>query len=263
MVLHFLCGLYYNKQINPWSSNNHFQSPDCVSERRRKVPQEAFTFERDYINQARLGYLRYLPKTYGSALNQKWPLILFLHGAGERGSDIDLVLKHGIPKIAETLDLPFVTLSPQCPVDHWWSDYMPALDDLLVQAIATLDVDPDQIYLTGISMGGFGTWHMAVEYPERFAAIAPICGGGAWPYSVRQRVCSLKEVPAWVFHGAKDDVVPLWESQVMVDAMKECGGDVRLTVYPEATHDSWTETYNNPELYEWFLTHRKIREARR
>jgi predicted peptidase len=100
-------------------------------------------------------------------------------------------------------------------------------------------------------MGGFGTWTLAAEYPNRFAAIAPICGGGE-----RYSGSRLKKVPVWAFHGAKDNTVPLARSQEMVDAAKKAGGDAKLTVYPEAQHDSWTETYNNPELYEWFLSHK-------
>jgi predicted peptidase len=108
------------------------------------------------------------------------------------------------------------------------------------------------VYLTGLSMGGFGSWALACRYPERFAAVAPICGGGD-----RYRVSRLKDVPVWVFHGAKDPVVPVQASVDMVEALKKAGGNVQLTVYPEAQHDSWTETYNNSKLYEWFLSHKR------
>jgi len=225
------------------------------------MPQEAFVFERDYSRHVKLNYLRFLPRMYGSAPKQKWPLILFLHGAGERGDDIQLVKTHGIPKVAEAMDLPFVAISPQCPNNHWWSDYIGALEDLVEQTIATYDIDPNRVYLTGISMGGFGTWHMIVEHPHLFAAAAPICGGGAWPYGIHERVSSIRHLPIWVFHGAKDDTVPLSESQEMVDLLKKCGADVRFTVYPDAMHDSWTVTYDNPELYEWFLSHRRASGA--
>ncbi len=138
------------------------------------MPQEALTFEREIILKIRLDYLRYLPKQYGAEPGKKWPLILFLHGAGERGCDLELLKRHGIPKVVEQMDLPFITLSPQCPETHWWSDYLTVLDDLLTCTIETYHVDPQRIYLTGLSMGGFGTWHLAAEYPHRFAAIAPI-----------------------------------------------------------------------------------------
>ncbi len=221
------------------------------------MPQEALTYEKDYIQHVHLDYLRYLPKRYGINPGQKWPLILFLHGAGERGSDLDFIRRHGIPKVAEEMDLQFVALSPQCPADHWWSDFLPALDDLLTFTITTFDIDPDRIYLTGLSMGGFGTWHLAAEHPERFAAIAPICGGGPWQYGFPERVCSLKNIPTWVFHGEKDPVVPVEASKSMVDALTACGGNVRLTVYPACGHDSWSQTYDNPELYQWFLEHQR------
>jgi predicted peptidase len=106
-------------------------------------------------------------------------------------------------------------------------------------------------------MGGFGTWTLATRYPERFAAIAPICGGGD-----RYLVNRLKNVPAWVFHGEKDTTVPIQASKDMVDALKRAGGTVQFTTYPEAGHDSWTETYNNPELYKWFLGHHRGEEKK-
>lgn len=221
------------------------------------MAQEALTFHKLISQSVSLNYLRHLPADYGKEAGKKWPMILFLHGAGERGEDIQMIKKHGIPRVVEERDLPFVTVSPQCPVNHWWTDYLPFLDGLIDQSIHTLDVDPNRIYLTGISMGGYGTWHMAVEYPQRFAAIAPICGGGGWMYGFPMRVAEIAKLPVWAFHGAKDDVVPLRESQVLVDTLKACGGDVRFTIYPEAKHDSWTETYNNPELYDWFLSHQK------
>lgn len=221
------------------------------------MSQTSHTIEREMIRALRLNYLQYLPAGHGSDPAKKWPMILFLHGAGERGEDLTLVKKHGIAKVAETLNLPFVAISPQCPLLQWWSDYLPLLDDLIQGAIDTLNVDPDRIYLTGLSMGGFGTWHMAVEYPHRFAAIAPICGGGAWMYNVPDRLCAIRHIPAWVFHGDQDTAVRVDESRRMVELFKECGGDARLTIYPGVGHDSWTETYNNPALYEWFLSHRR------
>ena len=132
-------------------------------------------------------------------------------------------------------------------------DKQALVDDVLARHKAA---DPDRVYLTGLSMGGFGTWETATEYPERFAAIAPICGGGR-PYTAAR----LKKLPTWVFHGEKDPVVPIKRSEEMVDALKKAGGDVKFTRYPEAGHDSWTETYNNPELYEWFLKHQRGQKA--
>ncbi|MEE4117289.1 MAG: prolyl oligopeptidase family serine peptidase [Marinilabiliaceae bacterium] len=196
-------------------------------------------------------YLVYTPEDYLSDSDKSWPLLIFLHGAGERGNKLDLVKFHGPPKLAEEgEDFPFIIISPQVPERSWWK---PALVQLLVEKIvAEYNVDIKRIYLTGLSMGGFGTWDTAMRFPELFAAIAPICGGGD-----TTMIANLKNVPVWNFHGAKDDVVPLERSEVMVNALKRAGGKVIFTVYPDANHDSWTETYNNPELYKWFLSHSK------
>ncbi len=198
-----------------------------------------------------LGYLLFLPQGYRISPDKKWPLILYLHGMGERGNDLELVKRHGIPQIVERrLDFQFVTVSPQCPADTFWWELHETLKALLDEIIAKYAIDVDCIYLTGNSMGGYGTWSLAIAYPERFAAIAPICGGG-FP----GMVCVLKNIPVWAFHGAEDEVIKLKESQRMVNALQACGGNVRLTVYPGVGHDSWTQTYNNPGLYEWFLQH--------
>ncbi len=221
------------------------------------MAQQALTLERQITRTVRLGYLLYLPKDYAADPSRRWPLILFLHGAGERGNDLEQVKIHGIPKVAERLGLPFIAISPQCPPDTWWSDHVDALDLLLDDVTANYAVDTARVYLTGLSMGGFGTWHLATIFPERFAAIAPICGGGAWFAGFPARAALLKSTPVWAFHGARDPVVPLDETQKLVDVLREAGGDVRLTVYPEAGHDAWSETYDNPELYTWFLAHRR------
>ncbi|MGQ9631523.1 MAG: prolyl oligopeptidase family serine peptidase [bacterium] len=224
------------------------------------MKQETHTFEMQITKTVRLNYLLFLPKGYGTNPRRRWPLILFLHGAGERGDDLELVKKHGIPKIVEEWeDFPFIAVSPQCPKESWWTSEVEALNALLDEIVKTYAVDTDRVYLTGLSMGGYGTWHLAMRYPERFAAIAPICGGGVYPEKVRV----LKDVPVWAFHGAKDTVVPLERSEEMVNALKACGGDVRFTVYPDAEHDSWTETYNNPRLYKWFLRHTRRRKPKR
>ena len=210
--------------------------------------QEAHTFQMPI----QLDYLLFLPKGHQETSVEKWPLILFLHGAGERGDDLELVKKHGIPKIVEkNPDFPFIAVSPQCPEGSWWTSELRVLNALLDEIIEKYAVDTKRIYLTGLSMGGFGTWSFATMQSERFAAIAPICGGGEPRWAAR----SLKDVPAWVFHGAKDTVVPPKRSEEMVEALKAQGGDVQFILYPDAGHDSWTATYDNPELYEWFLKH--------
>ena len=208
-------------------------------------------FRREIVKAIELDYFLYLPKEYGQEPTNRWPLILFLHGAGERGRDIEMLKKHAIPRqLAAGQELPFIVVAPQCPPDAWWDPQ--TLSALLDEIEASYAVDKDRVYLTGISMGGFGTWALAAATPKCFAAIVPICGGGE-PISTR----AIKDVPTWVFHGAKDDIVPLRRSKEMVEALKARGGNVKFTIYPEAMHDSWTETYENPALYEWLLSHRR------
>lgn len=176
-------------------------------------------------------------------------MILFLHGSGERGSNLDWVKRHGVARIVEEQpDFPFIAVSPQCPKGQYWS--VELLMALLAEVMQSQPVDPKRVYLTGLSMGGYGAWRLAAAHPDRFAAIAPVCGRGDPSQADR-----LKQTPVWVFHGALDDVVPLQQSEVMVEALKACGGNVRFTVYPNAGHDSWTPTYRNPALYDWFLQH--------
>jgi predicted peptidase len=222
-----------------------------------QTPQE-FAFQQ--TQKATLKYLLFKPKGYDDSSAKRWPLMLFLHGAGERGSDIWKVATHGPPKnISHDPDFPFLLISPQCPDNEIWSNDI--LLGLLDDAMARLKVDRRRVYLTGLSMGGYGTWDLGLNHPERFAAIVPICGGGeliSILLAEGQRGKALKSLGVWAFHGGKDPVVPLDESQRMVALLKKIGNqDVKLTVYPEAGHDSWTETYNNPELYEWLLRHQR------
>jgi predicted peptidase len=219
--------------------------------------QHPQTFE-DATNKAlRCQYLLFLPQGYQEK-QKYWPTVLFLHGVGERGSDLNLVKKHSLPKIVEQQkNFPFIVISPQCPEDGWWTKEIDILKSLLDDVVARYNVDTQRIYLTGLSMGGFGTWALAAEYPEFFAAIAPICGGGDPSMADK-----LKDVPVWAFHGAKDKIVPVKKSQELVNAIKARGGNARLTVYPDADHDSWTATYDNSELYDWFLKHRKVEQTK-
>lgn len=215
------------------------------------MTQQSLKFEREIQKSVGAQYLLFLPQGYGEDPARRWPLILFLHGAGERGGDLNLVKRHGPARLVEEKpeQFPFIVVSPQCPVGSYWeTDTLTALLDEVMEHFA---VDADRVYLTGLSMGGYGTFALGLQAHERFAAIAPICGGGqgSWVRPVHSRVA------AWVFHGAKDKVVPLSESERMVERLKGVGAEVRFTVYPEAEHDSWTETYANPELYRWFLQH--------
>ena len=215
--------------------------------------QQERLFQGEITYQAKLPYLLYLPEGYDEQPGKRWPLVLFLHGAGERGSDLQGVRRNGPPRlIDEGQQFPFIIVSPQCPQRKWWTCEIFALGALLDEIEHTYSVDPDRIYVTGLSMGGMGTWALTFANPDRFAAIVPICGGDD-----PEMACTIKHIPTWVFHGAKDNVVPLAQSEKMVEALRACGGNVQFTVYPEADHDSWTETYANPSLYTWLLQQRR------
>lgn len=222
------------------------------------APQQARSFSKEVTLTLHADYLLFLPKEYAAKPQQKWPLILFLHGAGERGQDVWMVAMHGPPKIVkEKPDFPFIVVSPQCPEGQVWSNN--TVLALVDEITAKYAVDKTRIYLTGLSMGGFGTWSLGAAFPERFAAIVPICGGGD-PLTILladpKKAAALKSLPVWAFHGGKDGVVKLAESERMVDAFKKIGcAEVQLTVYPETGHDSWVQAYNDPKLYDWLLAH--------
>jgi predicted peptidase len=203
-------------------------------------------------NDISLNYLFYLPEDYKDDKEKKWPMILFLHGKGERGDDLELVKIHGIPKIVNSKkDFSFIAVSPQCPIEFVWRDkeMLIALESLLLKLVKNFRIDKSRVYATGLSMGGRGTWAIAAYRPDLFAAAAPICGGGDSETASR-----LTKLPFWVFQGALDTVHYPEESEIMIKALKNKGGEVRYTLYPELHHDSWTITYDNPELYKWFLS---------
>ena len=194
-------------------------------------------------------YFVFLPNDYES--RDAWPMILFLHGATQEVDEKEETLLYkAVPQYAaEHEDFPFIVIAPQSPPpDTWISEQ---LIDLLDEVVATLRVDEDRIYVTGLSMGGFGTFLLATDYPDRLAAVAPIAGGG-FP----DEACSMKDVPAWVFHNSGDQIVPASQSQAMVEALQGCQGNVRFTLYDRPGHDAWSDTYFMPELYDWFLSHR-------
>jgi len=229
------------------------------------MPKSPFlkgAFETQVTHTLRTRYLLFLPKGYAEDTSRRWPLIYFLHGAGERGANLALVTVHGPPKlIKQGHPLPFLVLAPQCPKGEVWDPevLLALLDDIM----ARYRVDPKRVYLTGLSMGGYGSWTLGVRHPERFAAMAPICGGGNTIdilLSSGRRAHALQTLGVWAFHGAKDPVVPIEESRRMVRALRRAGcREVKLTVYPEAQHDAWTATYDNPKLYDWFLAHTRYK----
>jgi predicted peptidase len=188
--------------------------------------------------------------------------MLFLHGAGERGSDgkkqIAVGLAPAIRKREATF--PFIVVFPQCkapknpPTRNWYPegpDGKRALA-MLAETEKTYRTDPDRVYLTGLSMGGFGTWSMAAADPKRWAAIAPVCGGGEEKWGAK-----LSSMPIWCFHGASDVVVPAGLSRKMIDVVKKAGGDPKYTEYPGVGHNSWDDAYGTNELYDWFLKHQR------
>jgi predicted peptidase len=213
-----------------------------------KPKQVEKSFEKPVTIIVKLKYLLYLPPKYEKS-DEKFPLVVFLHGAGETGDDLSKVKKHGPPKLVEKKDFPFILVSPQAPRLGWNPE---ALNGLVEDIMANYRVDPDRVYLTGLSMGGYGTWALASSYPGKFAAAVPICGGGN-----QVMASKLKNLPLWVFHGAKDTVVRPSESKTMVDAVKKAGGNVKYTLYPEEDHDSWTKTYNDPEMWKWLLSQKR------
>jgi predicted peptidase len=200
-----------------------------------------------------LRYLVHLPDAYDADPGRPWPLVLFLHGAGERGSDLDLAAVHGPPRLADDgHEFPFILVTPQCAESSQWVAELSTLSGLLDEVVSTHRVDPARISVTGLSMGGFGTWSLAVRYPDRFAAIAPICGG-LW----MQSAAPIRHLPVWAFHGDADDVVPISATEEITSELRSLDADVRFTRYAGVGHDSWTETYDNPELYDWLLSHRR------
>ena len=262
----------------------------CVGSALAAETQSVASFKGTITKTIGYEYLLSLPTGYDAADSKQWPVILFLHGSGERGTDPWLVAKHGPPKLirgdtssanpagngpttaavttearaqsepaAEQLRKNFIVVSPQCPAGAGWDD--DAVLALLDEAIAKHKADPRRIYLTGLSMGGYGAWSVGLKYPERFAAIVPICGGGQYVdvlRSSRDKKAAFLSLGVWAFHGAKDSSVSPEESERMVAALRKAGvTDLDLTVYPEAKHDSWTETYANPELYTWLLKHQR------
>ena len=213
-------------------------------------------------------YEVYLPEQWSHA--QKWPVILFLHGSGERGSDGIDETQVGLPAAlrAHPERWPFIVVMPQVPYNHrHWTD-----PDLMRMALAALDAeikefrgDRDRVYLTGLSLGGYGVWEIAKSYPGRFAAVVPVCGGIFWSYAPsRWKVAavlpgeyarSIGRTPIWIFHGADDPVVVPKQAELMYQAMKAAGGDVRYWKYAGWKHNVWEKAYAEPEVPQWLLRH--------
>ena len=208
--------------------------------------------------------------------DEEWPVIFFLHGAGERGDDGVRQLYKGLPEILrEKSYFPAVVVMPQCRRRTWWGD--PAME---AQAFAALEAaieefngDRSRLYLTGLSLGGYGTWAFGYKYPKKFAALVPVCGGvkarrrfpvpdwhpaeraPADPYTETAR--GIGNVPVWAFHGDQDRRVPVEESRKLTEALERAGGNVRYTEYPGVPHNSWDRAYAEEELIPWLLSQKK------
>lgn len=222
--------------------------------------------ERSYVSNPTLGqqsyelattahglvkYWLFLPRGYTDS--GSWPTILFLHGSGEIGDDLGPVTYHGPPKmVQEWPDLPFIVISPLLTRDVWWPTDM--LGTLLEHVIRNYRVDQDRIHVTGLSLGGYGSWDMATTFPHRFASISPVAGAAR----NLQGVCALSHLAVWAFHGALDTVVPVALAYTAVNTLRGCGGDPDLTVYPDLGHNSWTRTYYNPDLYDWMKRQQRV-----
>jgi pimeloyl-ACP methyl ester carboxylesterase len=217
---------------------------------RRQDERWWYTLKKKTGDAKPLKYLVTLPLGYDADAAKRWPIMVFLHGSGETGDNLELVKENGPPRlVAQGQNFPFILVSPQAPTYGW----IPMqLNDFLDEIIAKYRVDPDRIYLTGLSMGGTGTWNFALSYPQRFAAIAPMAAGGD-----ETDVEPLKDLPIWYFVGGKDGTVPV-SAHKMVQALKKVGSSVRFTEYPEAGHvDTWVRAYDDPAFYEWLLKQRR------
>jgi acetyl esterase/lipase len=238
---------------------------------RREPPQETGFLNRNIrLQGVNYHYQVYLPEDWRRDDRRLWPIILFLHGRGERGSEGMWQTQIGLPQ--EVRDhperWPFVIVMPQCPLGSFWTN--PAT---LKMAMATLDRetdefhgDPDRTYLTGLSMGGYGAWELARLYPHRWAAIAIASSGIFWSYAPErwersailpgEYARAIGRTPIWLFHGTDDPVVRTRQSELMYEAFKAAGGHIRLWLYQGLKHDCWTRAYNEPELPRWLLEHR-------
>lgn len=215
------------------------------------MPQSVQHFEKQITQTVHLDYLLYLPPDYDPTSGQRWPLILFLHASGERGSDLELVKLYGIPfHLEQGQDLPFIIVSPQCPAGSYWTLHIQELTALLDDIVARYPVDQGRIYMTGMSMGGAGTWLLAAFTPERFAAIAPVCS-----HMVPIPLPRLKDIPIWAFHGDADERAPVTDIAMTVDRLQALSANAKLTIYPGVGHNAWDPAYADPELYQWFLGH--------
>ncbi|MEP3209461.1 MAG: PHB depolymerase family esterase [Maribacter sp.] len=209
--------------------------------------------EMETVTTEKLAYYLYYPEDYDSAPEKEFPILLFLHGGGESGDSLVAIKRNGPPKmIVEGKQFPFLILAPQNPYQRkWWNTR--AVSQLLDSIVENNRVDKKRIYLTGLSRGGGAAWEMAVHYPEKFAAMAVVCGMTPVPYAAWID----RNMPIWVFHGEEDESIPITESEAMVNRLKAMGYEVKFTRYPGVGHDSWIKAYQTEELYDWFMNQKR------
>jgi len=226
-------------------------------------PSDGTQFVEDHMD-----YLLYLPEGYWDD-EKEWPLILFLHGAGSGENDSVFMLSYGLPAVLYTQEQPenfeFIVVSPQAFADTpWWVDNQVTIIGLLLdEIIENYRVDEERVYVTGLSMGGYGSWYAAGTFPERFAAMASIAGSGFYLSYVpgTDVLCQLEEVPVWAIHGAEDQISDPLAVKMHVLALEECGGEVEWTLYPDAGHfETYDRAYRDPDLYAWMLAHTRTLE---
>tara|TARA_B100001564_G_scaffold358670_1_gene377994 strand:- start:780 stop:1448 length:669 start_codon:yes stop_codon:yes gene_type:complete len=213
------------------------------------------TLSVDMNRSHQLKYLIYLPNDY---LTKKYPLVLFLHGAGERGTNLKDIEIHGLPKLVRNgKKFPFIIIAPQCPLNLWWSDPLPVdlLSELVNDIVMKYGIHKNNVFCTGLSMGGYGTLALSIKNPKLFSAIIPICGG----MDIKNffDILNLKDLPIWLFHGDKDEVIPLENSQSIYKVLKPVNKNIKLTVYKGVDHNSWDRAYDDNELYKWMLSHKE------
>jgi predicted peptidase len=248
-----------------------------IAPARAKIQETGFLDRTVTVANAKYKYQVFVPDNWTP--NKKWPVILFLHGAGESGDDGLLQTAVGIAAAIRMNRNRFsaIVVMPQCRKDVWWIDS--PMDDVAMAALAQAEKefqgDPRRTYLTGLSMGGYGTWHLAAKFPRKFAALVPVCGGILRPELARVHspqdtkpyTDAVNKIggntPVWIFHGAMDDTVPVTESRRMAEAMKALGGEVRYTEYPGVGHNSWGKAYAEPDLITWMLSKTLSGKARK
>lgn len=246
-----------NNEASPDTGKTEVKPPPAVT----KPPAEdsgnavhqqtGVTFKKVNGGTAVANYVLQIPASYNEKTT-KWPVIIYLHGVGERGTDLNQVKRSGLAaRAAREANFPYIVISPQCKPNQTWD--VAALNILYADILKQYNIDPSRVYLTGLSMGGYGAWDWAMKFPEKFAAAVPISGAGT-----ASRACVLKDMPIWAFHNANDYTVGVAGSRNMVNALKACGSKVvKYTENLTGGHDAWTKAYNDPALYTWLSQQQK------